>query len=93
MKMIFSLTGILFSTLILHSQNHHDYLGPGHDSGITVTTSHSQQTNSQGDKTVDGFPVDDSESLVAASRFLSQATLGYDYKTIQQVAAMGYEAW
>ena len=77
----------------LYAQQNTDFLGAGHTNGITVTTSHSQSEFNPGNKTIDGFPVTDSLSLIEASRFLAQATLGYDYETIQQVAAMGYEAW
>ena len=77
----------------LYAQKNADFLGAGHTNGIKVSTSHNQSDFNTGNKTIDGFPVIDSLSLIEASRFLAQATLGYDYETIQQVAAMGYEAW
>ncbi|MEM6317392.1 MAG: DUF1800 family protein [Bacteroidota bacterium] len=78
----------------LDAQNfkHHDFLGAGHDNGITVTTS-SSTTTAKGTKTVDGFPIDNDEQLKDASRFLAQSTFGADMPTIQMTAAMGYEAW
>lgn len=84
---------LLFLGNLLNAQQYNDFLGAGHQQGITVTTSSSQQADNQGDKTVDGFPVTDKLSLKDASRFLAQASLGYDYEIIQSVASMGYEAW
>ena len=78
---------------MLFAQKHSDFLGAGHTNNITVTTSHNQSEVNPGNKTIDGFQVTDSIALKEASRFLAQATLGYDQETIQQVAAMGYEAW
>ncbi len=77
----------------LLAQNYNDFLGAGHDRGITVTTSHNQNAANNGSKTVDGFPVTNTEQLADASRFLAQASMGADYETIQMTAAMGYEAW
>ena len=75
--------GFLFSQM-----PHLDFLGAGHDNLVTVTTS-----NSDGKKTVDGFPISNQDQLKDASRFLAQATFGADYSTIEMTAAMGYEAW
>ncbi len=77
----------------INAQTYSDYLGAGHDFGITVTTSHQENAGEAGTKSIDGFPISDPDLLADASRFLAQATLGYDYETIQMVAAMGYEAW
>lgn len=77
----------------INAQTYSDYLGAGHDNGITVTTSHQENTDQDGTRSIDGFPVSDPLVLADASRFLAQATMGYDYETIQMVAAMGYEAW
>ena len=75
----------------LSAQNYTDFIGAGHTNGITVTTSHN--ANEDGTKTIDGFQNHNDETLKDASRFLAQATMGYDYETIQNVATMGYEAW
>lgn len=72
---------------------HTDFIGAGHQTGITISTSHNQVAANAGSVTVDGFPIVQKEALTDAGRFLSQATLGADYETIQKVAAMGYEAW
>ncbi|MEL7122474.1 MAG: DUF1800 family protein [Bacteroidota bacterium] len=71
---------------------HFDFLGAGHTKEITVTTS-SASNNGGGQKTVDGFPVQNDLQLKDASRFLAQCTFGADMATIQMAAAMGYEAW
>ncbi|MEL6971329.1 MAG: DUF1800 family protein [Bacteroidota bacterium] len=77
----------------ISAQTYSDYLGAGHNDGITVTSSHQENANEDGGTSVDGFPISDPDLLADASRFLAQATIGYDYETIQMVAAMGYEAW
>lgn len=78
----------------LYAQNpYSDFLGAGHNNGITVTTSHNDNANQDGNKSVDGFPVSNPELLADASRFLAQSTMGYDFETIQMAAAMGYESW
>ena len=75
----------------LQAQEYFDFLGAGHTKGITVTTSHND--NADGERSIDGFPVENEEALKDASRFLTQAALGYDYEMIQMAAAMGYEGW
>lgn len=80
-------------TNLAWSQGHSEYLGAGHSNGITVTTSHTENIANDGNKTIDGFPVEDDVSLYDASRFLAQATLGYDSESIKMVAAMGFEEW
>ncbi|MEO0774909.1 MAG: DUF1800 family protein [Bacteroidota bacterium] len=87
---------IFVGCLLVHfaySQTHYDFIGAGHLAGISVTTSDEASPERAGLKTIDGFPVEDAVLLSDASRFLAQATLGYDYETIQMAAAMGYEAW
>ena len=87
---------IIFLCLLvnaLFAQQYRDYLGAGHMQGITVTTSHNEDSGIDGERSIDGFPVDDTEALKDASRFLAHATMGYNYDMIQMVAAMGYEAW
>lgn len=75
------------------SQEPTDYLGAGRIGGIQVTSSGAQNPAQSGASTVDGFQVNDPELLADASRFLSQASMGYDYNDIELVAAMGAEAW
>ncbi|MEM8908304.1 MAG: DUF1800 domain-containing protein [Bacteroidota bacterium] len=80
-------------TVTILAQAYHDFLGAGHQQGIVVTTSHNSNPANDGKKSIDGFPVNDPTLLADASRFLAQATMGYDYETIQMVAAMGHEGW
>lgn len=84
--LLFAFLGI--QSLLFSQMPHLDFIGAGHDNLVTVTTS-----NSDGKKTVDGFPVSNQDQLKDASRFLAQATFGADYSTIEMTAAMGYEAW
>lgn len=64
-------------------------IGQGNIAGVTVTTS-SQSTNS-GISTIDeNFFLPNHNK---ASRFLSQATLGYNYEEIENVLSMGIEDW
>ena len=81
---------ITYSHLDAQQFKHYDFLGAGHDNGITITTSSGA---ADGKKTVDGFPIQNDQQLKEASRFLAQATFGADLATIQMTAAMGYEAW
>ena len=74
-------------------QEYTDFLGAGHTKGVTVTTSHNQTVNNNGGVTIDGFQSHSIQSLKDASRFLAQATMGYDYETIEAVASMGYDTW
>ncbi len=82
-----------FVCCLVNAQTYTDYVGAGHNIGVTVTTSHDQNPNNDGSTSVDGFPVTNPDALADASRFLAQATLGYNYEMIQMTAAMGYEAW
>lgn len=85
---------LLSWSISTHAQSKHlDYLGGGHDNHVVVTTSSSVSNETDGQRTVDGFPIQNQAQLKAASRFLAQATMGADYATIQMTAAMGYEAW
>ncbi|MEM8507282.1 MAG: DUF1800 family protein [Bacteroidota bacterium] len=93
MKKVLRCFTLLFFSICLHAQTHRDFVGAGHDNGIVVTTSHDENALNPGDSSVDGFEVVNTDLLADASRFLAQATMGYDYATIQMTAAMGFEAW
>jgi len=81
---------ICFTSFFSFGQVYTDYIGVGHSNGVTVTTSsNSNGTNGINTVNANGITLD----LEAASRFLAQATLGYDYEAIEQVAQMGIEAW
>jgi len=81
----------VFSSLTLSSQIQSVQLGMGNNDGIIVTESHSVSQSSSGSSTVaqGGFL----PNLNAASRFLSQATLGYNIESIENVAEIGIEDW
>ena len=81
--------GLLFSNMIF-GQPYSDYIGGGHDKGITVTTS-STSGNSTGLKTINGSGLD--AKIFDASRFLAQASFGAKLPYIQSVSDMGYEQW
>ncbi|MEM6725571.1 MAG: DUF1800 family protein, partial [Bacteroidota bacterium] len=73
------------------AQEYQDFLGAGHDFEVEVTTS--SNDDADGYTSVDGFDVQNTAALKDASRFLAQATMGYDYEMIQMTAAMGFDAW
>lgn len=70
---------------------HYDFVGAGHSNELAVVVSSSASVG--GKATIDGFPIQNSQQLKEASRFLAQSTFGADMATIQMTAAMGYEAW
>ena len=73
-----------------HSQVYDDYIGAGHDGGISVTSS-SESSGTNDANTINGFGLD--QHLVDASRFLGQSTLGYNYEDIEYCAQFGIENW
>ena len=97
MQKIFWLLGIIIGYFNpLTAQGYDDYIGAGHSEGITVTSS-SDFTDpkwseiASGDKTINGAGLEG--ALMEASRFLSQAAIGAEEKTLNEVAAIGIEAW
>ncbi len=74
----------------IHAQLTTLQLGMGNDDGVTVTSSdETGQTSSSVTMAQDGFLPNQN----AASRFLSQATLGYNMEDIDSVAIIGVEDW
>lgn len=73
-----------------NAQIYDDYLGAGHNQGISVTTS-SNNTSSTGIHAVDGTGL--KADLKGVSRFLNQATVGADFATIQNVSNIGISTW
>lgn len=67
-----------------------EYIGAGNDQGITISSS-SQFRNYAPENTINGSGMD--AELMAASRFLTQATMGYNMEEVERVASMGIEAW
>jgi len=78
---------LLLFVQFCHAQIYSDYLGGGHNNGVSITTS----SGTAGQKTFDG------DGLVAkqmdAARFLSQASFGGDMTDINSVMNMGFDAW
>ncbi len=74
----------------LNSQEYLDYIGAGHNNGITITSS-SNASGSDSTSTVNGHGV--MVDTFGASRFLAQATLGANYAEIHRTADMGVSAW
>ena len=74
----------------LHSQEYLDYIGAGHNNGVTVTSSNNA-AGSDSVSTVNGHGV--MVDTFGASRFLAQATLGANYEEIHRTANMGVSAW
>ena len=67
-----------------------EYLGAGNMEGITVTAS-SEFEDAKAINTINGSGLDVPSFL--ASRFLAQASIGYERNMINQVRDMGIEAW
>jgi len=84
---------IFTSTSCITSQ---EYIGAGNDNGITATASHQyadanwvSAANAQ--NTINGNGLEG--ELMEASRFLAQATMGYDQANMESVVSMGIEGW
>ncbi len=78
------------------AQKYEDYIGAGHNRDIKVYSSSSKFEQPTGfvakpENTINGKGLD--AKMMEASRFLSQASLGADMKTIEKVANMGIEQW
>ncbi len=87
---------LLFNSLFTFAQTYTDFVGAGHNNGITVTSSSDLSQNgwtkiASGEKTINGDGLDG--RLSEAARFLSQSSIAYDLEEIQKVTDMGIEAW
>ena len=96
MKSVLSFPIFYFLSVFIHAQTYTDYLGAGHNAGITVTSSSEMQRNgwnekAAADNTINGKGMD--SRLLETSRFLAQATFGCPLSTIQTVAGGSYEQW
>jgi uncharacterized protein (DUF1800 family) len=90
MKQFIVLCFILWQSDILFGQPDTIILGYGGYTGVTVTVSSNEAPgNPENTLNQDGFLPNEN----AASRFLGQATLGYDYTDINDVSQIGLEAW
>ena len=82
---------IVLGFISLHGQLYDDYLGAGHDMGITVQSSSNFGT-AQAQNTINGSGLDGRK--MAASRFLFQAGFGASMDDIESLAEnLDYEAW
>ncbi len=72
------------------SQVYDDYLGAGHQIGVT-TTSSPQENADTSHYAISGTGL--IPDLAGSSRFLSQATLGVNYEEIELVSTIGIDAW
>lgn len=78
----------LFRPFVTLAQVYSDYLGAGHQLGITVTSS-----STSGESTINGFPGSSEIRLGDASRFLAQASFGGTWQEIQDLSTQGYSSW
>ena len=78
------------SFIHVHAQQYSDYVGAGHHLNVTVTTSDNDGT-ATGFNTVSGLGM--MPDMESAARFLSQATLGADYETIDAVSQTSFSEW
>ena len=81
---------LIFFMVSASAQPYKDFVGAGNNVGITVTASSSVGTSTPG-KTMDGSGMND--EIMAASRFMGQATLGANTAAISSALNMGFEPW
>lgn len=72
------------------AQQANDHFGAGRINGVVVSSS-SQSNGSSSLATINGFGLD--QHLKDASRFLGQATMGYNYEDIEALAAINEADW
>lgn len=92
--MSFKSVCILFISFLLGSmlnaQMYSDYIGAGHEVGVTVTSSNLNGGDvSQNLVSGNSLPID----LKGASRFLAQATFGANYESIEGLSQIGIKSW
>lgn len=80
----------LSTSYILFSQTYGDYIGAGHEVGITITTSDENSNDIESHVVTGTGLVTD---LEASSRFLGQATLGSNYEDIVNLSNIGITQW
>ena len=92
-KLLFFLFITFCSCQLTAQFKHYDFIGAGHDNEITITTS-SASNAAKGDKTVDGFPIQNEEQLKDAFPIFSTSNLlELTCRLFKWPAAMGYEDW
>ena len=92
MKYSFLAGCILLIAVTVSAQTtpHTDYLGTGHTTGVTVTTSGTGLLG-VGVNTINGSGMD--RHIRNAARFLGQATIGVNFETIEEVSTLGFDNW
>jgi len=75
---------------ISQTSPHSDYLGAGHMTGVSVTTSGTGLLG-EGVNTINGSGMD--QQLRDAARFLGQATTGVNFEQIEDLSEQGFENW
>lgn len=95
-KRLFFYVLTMMAHYLASGQIYDDYIGAGHNQGITVTSSSDlQQTGwsqtASAEKTINGDGLEG--KLSEAARFLSQAAISHDQEEIEHVAEIGIEAW
>jgi len=81
---------VMCNTVFVSAQTYHNHYGTGNDIAIKASGS-SEENNSTAASTLNGtgyFP-----DLPGAARFLSQATLGYNWQQITDVYNLGIKNW
>ena len=69
---------------------HNDYLGSGHTTGVTVTTSGTGFFG-EGENTINGTGLD--QHLKDAARFLGQSTTGANFEVLEELSTTSFETW
>jgi len=90
MKKIFIFIVALVTYVGGNTQGYTDFIGAGHTDGITVSSSSDIQ-GSESINSLNGSGMDFDK--MDASRFLAQATLGYNMDDINSLAGNSYEEW
>ncbi len=92
MKRILTTLCVLMFVFPLHikAQTYQDYFGNGHSIGISASGSDLTNAN-DAINSINGTDI--LPDLAGASRFLAQATLGYNYETIEYVSQIGIKEW
>jgi len=85
---------ILFLAVLcnpLSGQVYEDFLGNGHNIGVTVTSSDDSMSSDTATHTINGLRL--VPDLLGASRFLANATFGASYEDIEYVSEVGIKTW
>ena len=70
--------------------SHTDYIGAGHISGVTLTTS-GTGFYGQGENTINGTGLN--QHMRDAARFLGQSTVGANYDVLEELSTQSFELW